>query len=128
VVLTPPILAQETYRLLKEHALSGHGPAPHLFALGLVGMVFSFIAGRLALKWLSRWLEGGRWKFFGFHCLIAAAGVLTIHSCFLAKYIKRKWWIICKWVDLRGMRAGALRIAHRVVPDYLLSDAPCKSL
>ena len=42
-------------------------------------MVFSFIAGLLALKWLSRWLEGGRWKFFGFYCLIAAAGVLLIH-------------------------------------------------
>ena len=42
-------------------------------------MVFSFVAGLLALKWLSRWLEGGRWKFFGFYCLIAAAGVLLIH-------------------------------------------------
>jgi undecaprenyl-diphosphatase len=45
----------------------------------LVGMVFSFIAGLLALKLLSRWLEGGRWKFFGFYCLIAAAAVLAIH-------------------------------------------------
>jgi len=31
------------------------------------------------LKWLSRWLEGGRWKFFGYYCLAAAAGVLAIH-------------------------------------------------
>jgi undecaprenyl-diphosphatase len=79
VVLTPPVIAQETHRLLKSRALSGHGFALHLFAPSLVGMVFSFIAGLLALKWLSRWLEGGRWKFFGFYCLIAAAGVLTIH-------------------------------------------------
>ena len=28
---------------------------------------------------LSRWLEAGRWKFFGFYCLLAAAGVLLIH-------------------------------------------------
>jgi undecaprenyl-diphosphatase len=42
-------------------------------------MVFSFFAGWLALKWLSRWLEGGRWKFFGFYCLVAAAGVLMLH-------------------------------------------------
>jgi undecaprenyl-diphosphatase len=42
-------------------------------------MGLSFIAGLLALKWLSRWLEGGRWKFFGFYCLAAAAGVLAIH-------------------------------------------------
>ena len=42
-------------------------------------MVFSFVAGLLALKWLSRWLEGGRWKFFGYYCLVAAAGVLVLH-------------------------------------------------
>ena len=50
----------------RTHALSGHGSVLHLFVPGLVGMVFSFIAGLLALKWLSRWLEGGRWKFFGY--------------------------------------------------------------
>jgi undecaprenyl-diphosphatase len=82
VVLTPPIIAKEALRLVKSHALSGQGSALHLFAPGLVGMVFSFIAGLLALKWLSRWLEGGRWKFFGFYCLIAAAGVLLIHFKF----------------------------------------------
>ena len=59
--------------------MSGPGSALHLFAPGLVGMVFSFIAGLLALKWLSRWLEGGRWKFFGYYCLVAAAGVLLLH-------------------------------------------------
>jgi len=79
VVLTPPIIAKEALRLLKAHALSGQGSALHLFLPGLVGMIFSFVAGLLALKWLSRWLEGGRWKFFGFYCLIAAAGVLIIH-------------------------------------------------
>jgi hypothetical protein len=79
VVLTPPVIAKETHRLLKEYALSGHASALHLFAPSLVGMVFSFIAGLLALKWLSRWLEGGRWKLFGFYCLVVAAGVLTIH-------------------------------------------------
>jgi undecaprenyl-diphosphatase len=79
VVLTPPVIAQEAHRLVKAHALSGQGSVLHLFVPGLVGMVFSFFAGLLALKWLSRWLEGGRWKFFGFYCLIAAAGVLLIH-------------------------------------------------
>ena len=43
-------------------------------------MIFSFIAGLLALKWLSRWLEGGRWSWFGYYCLAAAVGVLLIHS------------------------------------------------
>jgi len=59
--------------------LSGSGSMWHLFGPGLVGMVFSFIAGLLALKWLSHWLEAGRWKFFGCYCLVAAAGVLAVH-------------------------------------------------
>jgi undecaprenyl-diphosphatase len=79
VVLTPVAIAQELHRLMKEHALTGDNSVMHLLAPGLVGMVFSFLAGLLALKWLSGWLEGGRWKFFGFYCLAAAAGVLAIH-------------------------------------------------
>jgi undecaprenyl-diphosphatase len=79
VILTPPAIAKEASRLLKEHALSGPGVALHLFAPGLVGMVLSFAAGLLALKWLTRWLEAGRWKFFGCYCLVAAAGVLAVH-------------------------------------------------
>jgi len=79
VVLTPPVLAKEALRLLKAHALSGNNSGLHLFVPGLVGMMLSFVAGLLALKWLTRWLEGGRWKFFGYYCLVAAAGVLVIH-------------------------------------------------
>jgi undecaprenyl-diphosphatase len=79
VVLTPPVIAQEAHRLIKAHALSGQDSVLHLFVPGLVGMVLSFVSGLLALKLLSRWLEGGRWKFFGFYCLAAAAGVLLIH-------------------------------------------------
>ena len=79
VVLTPLVIAKEALRLLRHHDLSGSGSALHLFIPGLAGMVFSFIAGLLALKWLSRWLEGGRWKFFGCYCLAAAAGVLALH-------------------------------------------------
>ncbi|HSY10122.1 MAG TPA: undecaprenyl-diphosphate phosphatase [Candidatus Dormibacteraeota bacterium] len=78
VVLTPLAIAQEAHRLIKAHSLSQES-ALHLLMPGLVGMIFSFAAGLLALKWLSRWLEGGRWKFFGFYCLVAAAGVLVIH-------------------------------------------------
>jgi undecaprenyl-diphosphatase len=79
VVLTPPAIAKEAMRLVKAHALSSGSPTLHLFVPDLVGMVFSFIAGLLALKWLTGWLEGGRWKFFGFYCLVAAAGVLFVH-------------------------------------------------
>ncbi len=79
VVLTPPVIAREALRLLKQHALSGQGPVLHLFTPSLVGMVLSFGAGLLALKWLSRWLESGRWAWFGYYCLVAAAGVLLLH-------------------------------------------------
>lgn len=79
VVLTPAAIVQEAHRLLKAHALSGQGSVLHLFVPGLVGMVFSFIAGLGALRWLSRWLEGGRWKFFGYYCLVAAAGVTAVY-------------------------------------------------
>jgi undecaprenyl-diphosphatase len=42
---------------------------------GLVGMVFSFLAGILALKFLSAVLENGRWKYFGYYCVVASAGM-----------------------------------------------------
>jgi undecaprenyl-diphosphatase len=78
VVLTPAVIGREAMRLLKAHTLTG-GSGVSLFVPGLIGMVLSFIAGLLALKLLTRWLEGGRWKFFGYYCLVAAAGVLVVH-------------------------------------------------
>jgi undecaprenyl-diphosphatase len=80
VVLTPVIIVMELHRLMKAQAAAGtHLSLGHLMTPGLIGMVFSFIAGLLALKWLSRWLEAGRWKFFGIYCLVAAVVVLAIH-------------------------------------------------
>jgi undecaprenyl-diphosphatase len=76
VVLTPPVLAKELYRLAKAHA--GSASSLHLGPLltpGLFGMVCSFLAGLVALKWLSNWLENGRWHYFGFYCFAAALGV-----------------------------------------------------
>jgi undecaprenyl-diphosphatase len=79
VILTPPIILQEAHRLFKEQLPGSHVSVGHLLAPGLVGMVFSFLAGLLALKLLSRWLQAGRWKFFGIYCLIASVVVLAIH-------------------------------------------------
>jgi undecaprenyl pyrophosphate phosphatase UppP len=59
VVLTPPVIAQEVHRLLKEHALSGGDSLMHLFAPGLVGMVFSF-PRRFARVEMAVRLAGGR--------------------------------------------------------------------
>jgi undecaprenyl-diphosphatase len=74
VVLTPPVIVREVHRLHKAQALSGHVPA-HAMTASLAGMALSFIAGLLALRWLSRWLEQGRWHYFGAYCLVAAAVV-----------------------------------------------------
>ena len=81
VVLTPAVIVKELVRLLHaQHATTG---ATHL-ALGslllpsLFGMVFSFLTGLLALKWLSAWLEHGRWYLFGIYCLAFSGVVLTL--------------------------------------------------
>jgi undecaprenyl-diphosphatase len=42
-------------------------------------MVFSFLAGLVALRWLSAWLERGRWKYFGFYAVFAALMILVVH-------------------------------------------------
>ena len=83
VVLTPAAVGKEAWRLIHHNPQTApvdHTSLAHLFVPGLVGMVFSFAAGLLALKWLSRWLEGGRWMYFGVYCLVAAVGVLLIHA------------------------------------------------
>jgi undecaprenyl-diphosphatase len=79
VVLTPPAVAHEVSRLV--HAVhAGGGGGLGAAALGSVlGAVVAFLAGLLALRWLSRWLEGGRWYLFGIYCLVAAAAVLWLH-------------------------------------------------
>jgi len=38
----------------------------------------SFLAGLVALRWLSKWLESGRWYVFGVYCLVASAIVLWV--------------------------------------------------
>ena len=80
VLLTPPVIAKEALRLLKaNHEEGAHVSLGHLMAPSLVGMVFSFVVGLVALKLLSRVLEGGQWKLFGFYCVAAAIGVLALH-------------------------------------------------
>jgi undecaprenyl-diphosphatase len=48
--------------------------------MSVIGAVVAFLAGLLALTWLSRWLETGRWYLFGIYCLIAGAAVAYLHS------------------------------------------------
>jgi undecaprenyl-diphosphatase len=74
VVLTPPIVAREILRLMRADP-SGDTTNAHVVLLSLLGALVAFGAGLLALKWLSRWLETGRWYLFGIYCLAAAAAV-----------------------------------------------------
>jgi undecaprenyl-diphosphatase len=97
VILTPPVVALEALRLVKAahvsaaHASSSVGPslsaaagAPinlhAAVAISLLGAVCSFLAGLLALKWLSSWLESGKWHWFGIYCLLAAGVVFYLHT------------------------------------------------
>jgi len=82
VVLTPPVLFREIHRLMKAQASAGIplSSMGHLFLPGLLGMLLSFGAGLVALRWLSSWLEKGRWSYFGFYCLGLAAVVWYLHS------------------------------------------------
>ena len=76
VILTPAAIGQELWRSIRDHREAWNFDFVwSLFGPSLVGMVCAFLAGLLALKWLSRWLEGGRWWLFGVYCL-AAAGVV----------------------------------------------------
>ena len=83
VVLTPAVVGLEALRLVKASHESAAAGAPidlHASIVSsLLGMVFSFLAGLVALKWLSSWLEQGRWYLFGIYCLLASGIVFYLH-------------------------------------------------
>ena len=82
VVLTPPVIAREVLRLVKAQATplgAGGTQLLDLFFPSLCGMAFSFIAGLLALRWLSSWLERGLWHYFGYYCLAASLVVFALY-------------------------------------------------
>ena len=88
VILTPIVVGREVLRVLHaghEDKLAGvsagaHSAAMHAaFLPAVLGMVFSFLAGLAALRWLSVWLESGRWYLFGLYCLLASAVVFYLH-------------------------------------------------
>jgi undecaprenyl-diphosphatase len=84
VVLTPPVVVREGMRLLKAtHEAATNGTPVDLHGTvvsALLGAVFSFIAGLVALKWLSSWLESGRWYLFGIYCLVASGVVYYLFT------------------------------------------------
>lgn len=83
VILTPPVVAREAMRLLKaSHEAAAAGTPIDLSGsvlTSLLGAVFAFFAGLVALRWLSSWLEAGRWYLFGIYCLVASGVVFYLH-------------------------------------------------
>jgi undecaprenyl-diphosphatase len=72
VVLTPPLIVRQAWKLLRSPEAADINAASLLLP-GLFGMSLSFLAGLVALRLLSTLLEGGRWAYFGFYCLAFAA-------------------------------------------------------
>ncbi|MDE3217694.1 MAG: undecaprenyl-diphosphate phosphatase [Gemmatimonadota bacterium] len=73
VAITPLAILWELRRVLRSAHSMGAAHVATSLEPGLIGMAFSFLAGLLALRWLSRWLEEGRWSWFGVYCLGFAA-------------------------------------------------------
>jgi undecaprenyl-diphosphatase len=79
VVLTPPVVAREALRLIQSARINGTADLAAVALTSLLGAGIAFLAGLHALRWLSRWLEGGRWYLFGIYCLFAAGAVTLLH-------------------------------------------------
>jgi undecaprenyl-diphosphatase len=83
VILTPAVVGREVLRLLKaSHEAKAAGMPIDLhgsIVAALLGMVFAFFAGLAGLRWLSSWLEAGRWYLFGIYCLVASGVVAFLH-------------------------------------------------
>jgi len=79
VILTPAVDVREGLRLIKAEHIRGSLGLASAFLPGLIGAACAFLAGLLALKWLSQWLESGKWYLFGIYCLVAAVAVAFLH-------------------------------------------------
>jgi undecaprenyl-diphosphatase len=80
VILTPPVVAREAMRLAHWRQAGQAADLGPVALMSLLGALLAFGTGLLALRWLSRWLEGGRWYLFGVYCLVAAAVVGWMHQ------------------------------------------------
>jgi undecaprenyl-diphosphatase len=79
VLLTPAVDGLELLRLMKAEHVSGGASLASAMLPGLFGAFCAFLAGLLALKWLSGWLERGRWYLFGIYCLVASVAVFLLY-------------------------------------------------
>jgi undecaprenyl-diphosphatase len=81
VVITPPAIAKELLRLIKSHeAAASPSHLLHLVGPGFFGMAGAFVAGLVALRLLSSWLEKGHWAWFGWYCVGFSGFVFLLAS------------------------------------------------
>jgi undecaprenyl-diphosphatase len=80
VALTPAADGREVLRLMKAEHIGGGLNLASAMMPSILGMLCAFVAGLVALKWLSKWLEGDRWYLFGIYCLVAAIAVGVLHQ------------------------------------------------
>jgi undecaprenyl-diphosphatase len=80
-VLTPLAIIWETWRVFTAPATASAPLTSLALALfqSVLGLALAFVSGLIALKWLSNWLERGRWPIFGLYCLVFAAFVQTLY-------------------------------------------------
>ena len=74
VLLTPPVVVREVLRVVRAQGARHQSILPALSS-GALGGLCAFFAALVALRWLSQWLESGRWRWFGVYCLVAATVV-----------------------------------------------------
>jgi undecaprenyl-diphosphatase len=79
VVLTPPVVVREILRLVHAPGVD-RAQLQSVALLSVAGALLAFLAGLIALRWLSRWLESGRWYLFGIYCLVASIAVEIMHA------------------------------------------------
>ena len=80
VAITPPAIVLEINRWHRAQIQAGaHIHLAAALVPNLLGLGCAFAAGLLALKWLSGWLEQGRWYLFGIYCLLAAAAAELLY-------------------------------------------------
>jgi undecaprenyl-diphosphatase len=82
VLITPAAIAREGLRVLHQvhRAADGSIDLHETAMMSVLGAAFAFLAGLVALKWLSSWLENGRWYLFGIYCLVASGVVFYLHT------------------------------------------------
>jgi undecaprenyl-diphosphatase len=79
-LLTIPVVGREALRLWHAAAPVGESSRHFPIPMGLLGLLASFLAGSVAIRWLSAWLARGRWAFFGFYCVALSAVLFFLAS------------------------------------------------